>query len=186
MPWYTLYMPQYIPLHTLHALLHTTCLGAQHCTPYMPWNTLLDTLNALICTTCVGRCVMVSTYHYTPYMPWYTPHALVHTTCLGTHYYTPYMLAYTTTHLSYMLCTHHYTLYMLWYIPLHTLHSYLGCTLHNSSLHHVQLHPKKKDDFEQFFLNNSNSIRLTKVKLTVYVVCTLAYIYKKIKSFYDT
>ena len=105
----------------------------------------------------------------------YTP---PHTSFLGTHHYTPYVLVHITTHLI-CLGTHHYTPYMLWYTPLHTLHAlivqcatlpYIVC---NSTL-------QKDEICALVFLNNSNSFRLTKLRLTVHVVRVLTYIHTKV------
>ena len=41
--------------------------------------------------------------------------------------------------------------------------------MRNFTLYCAQLHPKKKL-FTQFFLNNSNSVRFTKLKLAVHIV----------------
>ena len=102
---------------------------------------------------------------------YYILHALVHTTCLGTHYYTPYLLVHTTMHLIW-IHTRYYT-YALVHTTAHV--SCFGCAMRNSTL--------KKDELcARFFLNNSNSFRLTKLKLTVNIVGVLKYIHTKVQA----
>ena len=160
----------------IHTTKYFICIDTYHYTAYMPWYTPLGplhTLYALVPST--THLICLGTRHFTLYMPWYTPlftiHALVHTFYALVH--ALHALVHTTTnHIPW------YTLYMLWYPPLHTLYANV-CAMCNSTVHHAQLCSKKDELCTRFFFNNSNSIRLTKLKLTVHIVGVLMYICKK-------
>ena len=158
-------------------MIYRTCFGAHHYTPLMPQYMPLHTLYAFVHTPLhITRLGIHSTCLDTQNMSWYTLlYALVHTTahvtCLGTHYYSPYTPCYTPLHM------------------LHVLVHTTTCVIYMLLLHNAQLHPTlyatplyNKDELcALFFLNNSNSIRLTKLKLTEHVVCVLIYIHSKLQ-----
>ena len=187
---YAPYMHWYTLLHT-YAMIHTTtnvtCLGTHHRLWYtvlhLTWGytpqTFVHTTTHLVCC-------------YMSHMPWCTPlhtfYALVHTsmqptclhtplqtTCLDTHlicWYTPlhisYPLVHTTTHVI-CLGTHHCTCYMSW--------------LHNAQLHSTWCTtPPKKELCARFLLNNSDSIKLARLKLIVHEVGVVTHIHTKLQA----
>ena len=162
-----------MPCYTL--LDSTTCICTHHYKPFTPWYTqLLTTFSGTHHYYFCTHLICLDAHHVPCYSSIHNLYALVHTTthficlnsahlfCFGTHctclctrHYTLHALVHTTTHL---ICW--YTLYIPWQIQVHALYALvhttthvicLGCTMHNSTLHHAQLHPKQRLALRIFF-----------------------------------